>query len=87
MAIVAMAFRNGPIEDVHAGKPCPTCEGKPEYSHISDPEMKRIMKEAVNRLFTLMVLRKENPRAYAALLDFGGLFTRSWDDPVLTREF
>jgi hypothetical protein len=26
-AIVALAFRNGPIEDVHAGKICPTCEG------------------------------------------------------------
>ena len=24
-SIVALAFRNGPIEDVHAGKECPTC--------------------------------------------------------------
>jgi hypothetical protein len=23
-ALVALAFRNGPIEDVHAGKECPT---------------------------------------------------------------
>jgi hypothetical protein len=23
--IVALAFRNGPIEALHAGKPCPTC--------------------------------------------------------------
>jgi hypothetical protein len=29
-AIVALAFRNGPIEDVHAGKACPTCFGN-EY--------------------------------------------------------
>ena len=27
-AIVAPAFRNGPIEDLHAGKPCTACEGK-----------------------------------------------------------
>jgi hypothetical protein len=27
-AIVVLAFRNGPIEDVHAGKTCPTCNGK-----------------------------------------------------------
>ena len=24
-AIVALAFRNGPIEKIHAGKECPTC--------------------------------------------------------------
>jgi hypothetical protein len=26
-ALVALAFRNGPIEDIHAGKLCPTCHG------------------------------------------------------------
>jgi hypothetical protein len=26
--IVALAFRNGPIENVHAGKECPTCAGE-----------------------------------------------------------
>ena len=26
-AIVALALRNGPIEDIHAGRPCPTCPG------------------------------------------------------------
>jgi hypothetical protein len=31
-SFVALAFRNGPIEDVHAGKECPNCAGKPEYS-------------------------------------------------------
>ena len=24
--IVALEFRNGPIEDLHAGKPCPTLQ-------------------------------------------------------------
>jgi hypothetical protein len=46
-AIVALAFRNGPIEDIHAGKLCPTCAGKPEYMHITQNEMKRIMQTAV----------------------------------------
>jgi hypothetical protein len=45
-AIVVLAFRNGPIEDLHAGKPCPACEGKAGYSRISDAEMKVIMKNA-----------------------------------------
>ena len=43
-AIVSLAFRNGPIEDVHAGKPCPACNGKSDYSRITDSEMKLIMK-------------------------------------------
>lgn len=86
-AIVAIAFRNGPLEDVHAGKPCPVCEGKQEYSHITDAEMKNIMRTAVNRVFTLLVLRQENPPAFAASLEFGARYTRSWDDPVLTTKF
>jgi len=35
-ALVALAFRNGPIEDLHAGKPCKVCSGNQEISHISD---------------------------------------------------
>jgi hypothetical protein len=27
-AMVALAFRNGPIEVLHAGKPCAVCSGK-----------------------------------------------------------
>lgn len=51
-ARVAMAFRNGPIENVHAGRTCPTCHGKPEYSHITQAEMREIMKSAVDHLYT-----------------------------------
>ena len=53
-ALVALAFRNGPIEDIHAGKPCPVCSGNPEISHISDAEMKTIMKSAVDTLYRLL---------------------------------
>jgi hypothetical protein len=48
-ALVALAFRNGPIEDVHAAKNCPTCQGDPRFSHITQAEMRRIMKAAVDR--------------------------------------
>jgi len=34
--IVALAFRNGPIENLHAGKVCPTCSVDRGYSRISD---------------------------------------------------
>ena len=43
-AIVALAFRNGPIEDLHAGSPCTVCCGNQEFSHISDEEMKSRLK-------------------------------------------
>jgi hypothetical protein len=54
---VVLAFRNGPIEDVHAGKPCPTCDGDPEYSHITQEEMRRIMKTAVDRIYTMLLMK------------------------------
>jgi hypothetical protein len=34
-ALVALAFRNGPIKTLHAGRPCPQCNGNAEVSHIS----------------------------------------------------
>ena len=61
-AIVALAFRNGPIEHVHAGKLCSTCAGRPEYSHITNAEMKEIMKNAVDQVYRLL-WRKENDPA------------------------
>ena len=85
-AIVAMAFRNGPIEDVHAGKRCPTCSGKPEYSRITDSEMKVIMKEAVDRVYTMLRLKQDEPEQFDALLQFGSVYTSHWDDPVFNPD-
>ncbi len=64
-AIVALAFRNGPIEDLHAGKPCPICTGRAGYQRISDTEMKRIMQNAVDRLYWFLRLKTEDPDAFA----------------------
>jgi hypothetical protein len=66
-ALVALAFRNGPIENVHAGKACPTCQGDPQYSHITQAEMRQIMKAAVDRLYTFLVLKQHDQKAYEAL--------------------
>jgi hypothetical protein len=60
-SIVALAFRNGPIEDVHAGKECPLCAGKSEYSHITQDEMRNIMKRAVDTVFNLLWLKQNDP--------------------------
>lgn len=80
-SIVALAFRNGPIEDVHAGKECPLCAGKPEYSHITQDEMRNIMKQAVDTVYRLLCLKQNDPEKYAETLEVGNRCTRAWDDP------
>jgi hypothetical protein len=81
-AIVALAFRNGPIEDLHAGKLCPTCAGKPEYSHVAQQEMKRIMKNAVDHVYRLLCLKENDPAKYEVMIDLGAKYTTAWDDPA-----
>jgi hypothetical protein len=53
-ALVALALRNGPVEDLHAGRLCPECSGRPEYSHISDEEIRAVMKAAVDSMYRLL---------------------------------
>jgi hypothetical protein len=84
-SIVALAFRNGPIEDVHAGKVCPTCDGNREYSHITQEDMRLIMKAAVDRMYTYLLLKENDKPAYEALLSCGEKYTRAWDEPVLAK--
>ncbi len=82
-ALVVLAFRNGPIEDLHAGSLCPQCSGKAEVSHISDDEMKQVMKAAVNTLYRLLWLREHDPESYAEQLAYGQRQTLRWDDPEI----
>lgn len=80
-AIVALAFRNGPIEDIHSGKHCPTCNGQAGYSRITDAEMEVIMKSAVNRVYSLLTLKTTNTAEYERQIVFGTRYTTTWDDP------
>jgi hypothetical protein len=80
-ALVALAFRNGPIEDLHAGRPCVACCSNPEFSRISDEEMKRIMKASVNKVYSLLWQREHDREAYAKSLVLGVRYTQRWDDP------
>jgi hypothetical protein len=66
---VALAFRNGPIEDLRAGKPCVACSGNPAISQVSDEEMKTIMKAAVNKVYSLLWQRENDSDAYIRSLD------------------
>ena len=74
-AIVAMAIRNGPIEDLHS------------HSQISQDEMRCIVKTAAERVFSLLWFKEKNPQRYAQLLEAVKAFTASWDEPELTMEF
>ena len=80
-AIVALAFRNGPIEDIHAGRPCPTCASQAGYSRITDAEMKLIMTNAVNHVYALLLLKIENPEEYESRIRLGARYSARWDDP------
>jgi hypothetical protein len=84
-ALVALAFRNGPIEDLHAGRSCPACSGKAEISHISDEEMRRLMKSAVDALYRLLWQREYDPAHYSENLALGRRYTSRWDDPELKK--
>src|ERR1700728_2387234 len=84
-ALVALAFRNGPIENLHAGKPCPACSGQPGISHITEEEMKGLMKSAVDALYRLLWLREYDPRSYNENLALGRGYTVHWEDPELKK--
>lgn len=80
-AIVALAFRNGPIENVHASRVCPLCTGSSEYSRITDEEMKAMMKSAVNAVYKLLLNRDSDADTYRKSIEYGVRFTSRWDDP------
>lgn len=85
--LVLLAVRNGPIESIHAGRACPNCSGEPGYSRITDEEMKTITKTAVNRLYSLMRMKEEQPEEYARLLRWADLYIKRWDPAEYTTDF
>jgi hypothetical protein len=82
-AIVALAIRNGPIEQIHAGMPCPTCAGQSGFSRITDDEIKLITKNAVDHVYALLVLKTEQPGEYESKIRFGERYTTKWDEPEM----
>ena len=77
-AIVAMAFRNGPIEDLHAGKPSELLSN-PELSRITDDEMKTIMVNACEQIAKLLKLKESDPEAYyRQMLSYNHMYCRRW---------
>lgn len=81
-AIVVLAFRNGPIENLHAGKRCSVCQGKTGYSRITDAEMKAIMKNAVDHVYRFAGMKQSDPLRYKQLIEYGNQVAWEWDDPA-----
>lgn len=77
-AIVAWAFRNGPLEDLHAGEHSPLLEDK-RCSRITDQEMKELMLSACNQMERLLRLKQDNPGEYwLTLMDYCNSYCRDW---------
>ena len=95
--LAAMCFRNAEIEDIHAGAAMITKTGDysdvtvidaegnefswQDVSHITDPEMKRLMKGIVNRLYTFL-MQGDDPR-FDKNMAYHSKFTHQWDDPEI----
>jgi hypothetical protein len=78
-ALTAYAFRNGLLEDLHAGKPLPTSHQR-GYSRISDDEMRRLMIEASAKLSSMLGLKQEDPAKYETVIrDYQRRYCRSWN--------
>jgi len=62
-------------------KSAPIVAGKVEYSHITQDEMKNIMKWAVDTVYKLLWLEQNDLEKYEATIEFGNRYTRFWDEP------
>jgi hypothetical protein len=77
-ALTAYAFRNGFIEDLHAGKDSPLLR-EPGYSRISDDEMRRLMVESSEKLERLLQIKRSNPEEYDAFVRrYHRTYCRGW---------
>jgi len=77
-ALTAHAFRNGFLEDLHAGKHSPLLD-QPGYSRIRDDEMKRLMIEASEKLARMLALKQQNPVEYDQFIrKYQKTYCRTW---------
>lgn len=77
-ALTACAFRNGFLEDLHAGKSSELLT-QPGLSRISDEEMRKLMIQASAKLEELLRLKSETPAKYEEWVrDYNRKYCRSW---------
>lgn len=62
-ALTCIAFRNGYIEQLHAGKHSELLEN-PELSRITNAEMKKLMIGASSKLAEILAMKETDPDKY-----------------------
>ncbi len=78
-AIVGHVFRNGFLEDLHAGKPSKVLQ-RPGFSRITDEEMKKLMIECSAKMAELLRKKEEEPQEYRKVINLSHEnYTKSWD--------
>jgi hypothetical protein len=100
-SIAALCVRNTFLEDLHSGTTPSSKSGDysdvrvvtpfgeipwRNLSRISDAEMKRLMKEIVDKIYTFLC-RQEDPPFLEAFLRLGSMYAASWDEPRTQEEF
>ena len=100
-SIAALCVRNTFLEDLHSGmtpssqsgdysdvKVVTPCGEIPwhKLSRVSDEEMKRLMKEIVDKIYTFLC-REEEPEFLKAFLRMGQMYAARWDEPRMAEDF
>ena len=100
-ALAVLCVRNTFLEDLHAGSPVISKTGDysdvkvvtpdreipwNEVSRISQEEMKKLMKQVVNKLYTVL-MSLENEEAMHLVFSQGRDYTYHWDAPEFLPNF
>ncbi len=100
-AIAALCVRNTSLEELHSGITPSSQSGDytdvkvvtpfgeipwAKVSRISDAEMKRLMIEIVDKVYTFLCRQKE-PELLQAFLRLGEVYTGWWEEPKLAEGF
>lgn len=85
-ALVVGSFRNGFVEELHAGEHSPLLEDR-RFSRITDPEMKKLCLEMSARLAHLLHIYLRTPSVFAEYMSTWLLrYAKDWDREALTFE-
>lgn len=77
-AVTAYAFRNGLIEDLHAGKQSSLVSDQ-SLSRITDSEMRELMIEASRKVALLLKLKEQDPKKYRGFVTaYNLIYCRGW---------
>ena len=78
-AIVAWALRNGPLENLHAGKQSKLLEDH-SLSRITDAEMKELMVSACERIEFLLSMKSIHPKKYDTMVKtYNMMYCGQWE--------